>query len=55
MNVFIVSDERKSDFIDDTGKFDGEKAYGAVIGTFLVCTWVEVVLAFMKPKVSKES
>lgn len=43
--------KEKSDFIDDDGVFDGEKAYGAVLGTFLVCSWVEVVLAFVKPQV----
>lgn len=45
----------KSDFLDADGEFDGEKAYGAVIGTFLVCSWVEVILAFIKPKVGKAS
>lgn len=28
----------KSDFMDGTGKFDGAKAYSAVLGTFLVCS-----------------
>lgn len=41
----------KADFLDDAGEFDGEKAYGAILGTFLVCSWVEIVLAFIKPQV----
>lgn len=41
----------KSEFLDDDGEFDGVKAYGAVLGTFLVCSWVEIVLAFIKPNV----
>lgn len=41
----------KTDFYNDADEFDGEKAYGAVLGTFLVCSWVEVVLAFVKPQV----
>ena len=41
----------KSDFLDGDGVFDGEKAYGAVLGTFLVVSWVEIVLAFINPKV----
>lgn len=41
----------KSNFLDGEGEFDGEKAYGAVLGTFLVCSWVEIVLAFIKPTV----
>lgn len=43
----------KSDFLDGSGEFDGAKAYGAVLGTFLVCSWVEVVLAFIRPKVGE--
>lgn len=42
----------KSDFLDDDGVFDGEKAYGAILGTFLICSFVEIVLAFVKPQVS---
>lgn len=42
----------KDEFINDAGEFDGEKAYGAILGTFLVCSWVEVLLAFIKPQVS---
>lgn len=41
----------KDDFLNDDGELDGEKAYGAVIGTFLVCSWVEIVLAFIRPTV----
>eukprot|EP00904_Undaria_pinnatifida_P010137 jgi/Undpi1/6253/HiC_scaffold_20.g08737.m1 len=44
----------KSDFLDDDGVFDGEKAYGAVLGTFLVCSWVEILLAFIKPAVLRK-
>lgn len=43
--------KEKTEFLDDDGEFDGVKAYGAVLGTFLVCSWVEVVLAFIKPNV----
>ncbi|CAM9697695.1 unnamed protein product [Ectocarpus fasciculatus] len=42
--------KEKTEFLDDSGDFDGAKAYGAILGTFLVCSWVEVVLAFIKPK-----
>ncbi|CAN0382306.1 unnamed protein product [Ectocarpus sp. 12 AP-2014] len=41
--------KEKSEFLDDNDEFDGVKAYGAVLGTFLVCSWVEIVLAFIKP------
>lgn len=41
----------KQDFLDDAGEFDGEKAYGAILGTFLICSWVEIILAFIKPQV----
>lgn len=41
----------KSEFLTEDDEFDGEKAYGALIGTLLVCAWVEVVLAFIKPEV----
>lgn len=39
------------DFQTDDGEFDGEKGHGAVVGTFLVCSWVEDVLAFINPRV----
>ena len=41
----------KSEYLDDDGVFDGVKAYGAVLGTLLVCSWVEVVLSFIRPTV----
>ncbi|CBN76200.1 uric acid-xanthine permease [Ectocarpus siliculosus] len=41
--------KEKSEFLDDNDEFDGVKAYGAVLGTFLVCSWVEIFLAFIKP------
>lgn len=41
----------KSEFLDDEGEFDGEKGYGAVLGTFIVCAWVEVALSFVRPNV----
>ncbi len=31
--------------------YDNEKMYGAILGTFLVCSFVEIVLAFVNPKV----
>ncbi|CAN0221317.1 unnamed protein product, partial [Hapterophycus canaliculatus] len=43
----------KSDFLDDAGEFDGVKAYGAILGTFLICSWVEIILAFIKPQVRR--
>ncbi|CAM9667929.1 unnamed protein product [Pylaiella littoralis] len=46
----IAQMKGRSEFLDDAGEFDGVKAYGAVLGTFLVCSWVEVVLAFFKPQ-----
>lgn len=42
----------KEEFLDGDGEFDGVKAYGAILGTFLVCSWVEIILAFIKPQVS---
>ena len=42
----------KSKYMNIDGEFDGVKAYGAVLGTFLVCSWVEVILGFIRPKVS---
>ncbi|CAM9461477.1 unnamed protein product [Choristocarpus tenellus] len=45
----------KSKFLLDDGEtFDGEKAYGAILGTVLVCTWLEVALAFVSPKILKK-
>ncbi|CAM9246050.1 unnamed protein product [Discosporangium mesarthrocarpum] len=44
----------KSEFLDAEGGFDGEKAYGAILGTILVCSWLEIILAFAKPSVLKK-
>ncbi|CAM9171480.1 unnamed protein product [Ascophyllum nodosum] len=44
----------KSEYLDDDGVFDGVKAYGAVLGTLLVCSWVEVVLSFIRPTVLRK-
>lgn len=49
--VSLFQMKGKSEFLDENDEFDGEKGYGAVIGTLLVCSWVEVVLAFIKPEV----
>lgn len=50
----IAQMKGKPDFLDDDGEFDGEKAYGAVLGTFLVVSWVEILLAFIKPQVLRK-
>lgn len=48
---FLVQMKSKSKFLKEDGEFNGEKGYGAVIGTLLVCSWVEIVLAFVRPQV----
>lgn len=41
----------KSEFYTADGEFDGEKGYGAVLGTLLVGWWVQVIMAFIRPQV----
>mmetsp|Transcript_4784 Transcript_4784/g.12272 ORF Transcript_4784/g.12272 Transcript_4784/m.12272 type:complete len:749 (-) Transcript_4784:296-2542(-) len=36
-------------------KYSGQEAYGAFLGTCLVCVWLEVILSFAPPKVLKRA
>ncbi|CAM9517540.1 unnamed protein product [Choristocarpus tenellus] len=54
-SAFFQMKYHSTDFLLDDGEtFDGEKAYGAILGTVLVCAWLEIALAFVKPKIIKK-